>query len=674
MKRLRILYRNLKLSNQFLLWFLLIALVPFGVLSVLIYNYSISTVEKEGRDKLLAVAERQAKQIWKYGDERERDITALSRSHLVHSLLTGEADESSELRTMLRTYREAGVYQDSLLIQPDGTIVFADNRIELVGGNVLANFYLGSQLQQIFQRTITLLSTDFSDFEYSDETGEAVAYLSTPIFANGVLEGVMLLRVDTQEIYRLVNDREGLGRTGETMLARSWQENVQYVSPLREDPGAAFQRVETEGDLQQAVSGRKGTGTITDYRGERALAAWWYVPFFRWGVIVKMDESEVYASADELSLLFALFGTGTAGFVAFAGLRVARSISRPIEVITDAANQMDAGNLSRPINVHTGNEIGILARSFNHMAARIKEIVENLDALVDERTKQLGEKNRDLEQTLEKLKVTQDKLVQQEKMASLGGLTAGIAHEIKNPLNFVNNFSELSADLVRELKAELDQHSETLPAETKDLISEILTDLEQNARKIREHGKRADSIVRGMLLHSRGAAGQSHRTQINELLDEYVNLAYHGLRAKDSNFNVTIERDYDPNLAPIDVVPQDISRVFLNIVNNGCYAAYKKKLDTRGSFTPTIKVQTRDRGEWCEIRIQDNGIGIPPSQIEKVFDPFFTTKPPGEGTGLGLSLSYETVVSEHHGEIRVESKAYEGAAFIIRLPKRAKKS
>ena len=674
MKRLRIFYRNLRLSNQFLFWFLLIALIPLVVLSILTYNYSVSTIEEEGRDKLLAVAARQATEIWKYGDERERDITALSRSHLVHTLLTGEGDESAELRTMLRTYREAGVYQDSLLIRPDGTIVFADNRIELIGSNVRADFYRDSQLQQIFQRTITLLSTDFSDFEYSEETGEATAYVSSPIFADGVLEGVMLLRIDTQDIYRLVTDREGLGLTGETMLARPWQGEVQYVSPLREDPGAAFRRIETSEELLQAVSGRKGTGTITDYRGQQALAAWWYVPFFRWGIVVKIDESEVYAPANRLSLLFALFGATIAVFVAFTGLRVARSISRPIEVITDAANQMDAGNLSRPINVHTGNEIGVLARSFNHMAARIKEVVGNLDALVDERTKQLGQKNHDLEQTLDKLKQTQDKLVQQEKMASLGGLTAGIAHEIKNPLNFVNNFSDLSVDLVRELKEELEQHAESLPEETRGAITEILSDLEQNAKKIQEHGKRTDSIVRGMLLHSRGASGQRHPTQINDLLDEYVNLAYHALRAKDTNFNVTIERDYDASLEPIDVVPQDISRVFLNIVNNGCYAAYKKKLDTRGSFSPTIRVQTRNDGDWCEIRIQDNGIGIPPSQIEKVFDPFFTTKPPGEGTGLGLSLSYETVVTEHHGEIRVESKAYEGTTFIIRLPKHAKTS
>jgi len=259
----------------------------------------------------------------------------------------------------------------------------------------------------------------------------------------------------------------------------------------------------------------------------------------------------------------------------------------------------------------------------------------------------------------------QEKLVMQEKMASLGGLTAGIAHEIKNPLNFVNNFAALCVDLTGELRDELKRD----PASA--LVEELLTDLEQNARRIAEHGKRADRIVQGMLLHSRGTAGDRRPTDINTVLDESVNLAYHGLRAKDSSFNVTIERDYDASIGLVEVVPQDISRVFLNIVNNACYSAHQKAKEQGESYSPTLRLASRNLGNWCEIRIEDNGLGIPKTVIDKIFNPFFTTKPPGEGTGLGLSLSYETVVRDHHGDLRVETKEGECATFIIRLPKTA---
>ena len=259
----------------------------------------------------------------------------------------------------------------------------------------------------------------------------------------------------------------------------------------------------------------------------------------------------------------------------------------------------------------------------------------------------------------------QEKLVMQEKMASLGGLTAGIAHEIKNPLNFVNNFAALCVDLVGELREELKQNPGS------PLVEELLTDLEQNSARIAEHGKRADRIVQGMLLHSRGTAADRRPTDINTVLDESVNLAYHGLRAKDSSFNVTIERDYDASIGMVEVVPQDISRVFLNIVNNACYSAHQKSMQLGESFSPTLQLASRNVGGWCTIRIEDNGMGIPKAVMDKIFNPFFTTKPPGEGTGLGLSLSYETVVRDHHGDIRVESQEGEYAAFVIRLPKTA---
>ncbi|MGA8265843.1 MAG: HAMP domain-containing sensor histidine kinase, partial [Ignavibacteriaceae bacterium] len=200
-------------------------------------------------------------------------------------------------------------------------------------------------------------------------------------------------------------------------------------------------------------------------------------------------------------------------------------------------------------------------------------------------------------------------------------------------------------------------------------VQDIVKDLKQNLEKINQHGKRADSIVKGMLLHSRGTAGEKTPTDINDLLEQYVNLAYHGMRAQNKDFNITIERDYDKTLGNINVVPQDISRVFLNIINNSCYAANDRKKTGGDDFSPTIKVSTKDLKNKVEIRIKDNGNGIPEKIKDKLFQPFFTTKPTGEGTGLGLSLSYDIVVKQHGGEIKIESKEGEGAEFIIIIPK-----
>ena len=267
------------------------------------------------------------------------------------------------------------------------------------------------------------------------------------------------------------------------------------------------------------------------------------------------------------------------------------------------------------------------------------------------------------------LKEAQNQLIQAEKMASLGQLTAGIAHEIKNPLNFINNFSELSIELSNDLLLEIENQGDKLDPKTVDYLKELLTDLDHNVHKINEHGRRADSIVKGMLLHSRGKSGEKQKTNLNDLVNEYLNLAYHGFRAQDSTFNCKMETSYDPTLEPINVVPQNISRVFLNILNNGCYSISEKKKEKKDSFDPILKVSTKNFEDKVEIRIKDNGKGIPQDILDKIFNPFFTTKPAGKGTGLGLSLSYDIIVQEHKGELKIETEAGEYAEFIITVPK-----
>ena len=271
-----------------------------------------------------------------------------------------------------------------------------------------------------------------------------------------------------------------------------------------------------------------------------------------------------------------------------------------------------------------------------------------------------------IQNTLSELKATQSQLIQSEKMASLGELTAGIAHEIQNPLNFVNNFSDVNTELIDELKSEL--ATGNVP-----LANEIANDIKDNEEKINHHGKRADAIVKGMLQHSRSSTGQKEPTDINALTDEYLRLAYHGLRAKDKSFNATTKTEFDNSIDKINVVPQEIGRVILNLINNAFYAVGEKQKESLNGYEPTVIVSTKTvkpplggLGAKVEIRVKDNGNGIPQKVLDKIFQPFFTTKPPGQGTGLGLSLSYD-IVKAHGGELKVETKEGEGSTFVIEL-------
>jgi signal transduction histidine kinase len=273
---------------------------------------------------------------------------------------------------------------------------------------------------------------------------------------------------------------------------------------------------------------------------------------------------------------------------------------------------------------------------------------------------------RRLTDTLERLKTTQEQLVVQEKLASLGALTAGIAHEIKNPLNFVNNFAALSIELIDELK---DAIRAAPPGEEQ--ATELMELLAGNLGKVVQHGKRADSIVKNMLLHSRAGSGERRVADINLLVEESLNLAYHGARAEKQGFNVTIERSLDPSAGEVDVLPQEITRVFLNLISNGFYATVKRKERASAGYEPILLAATRNLGDRVEIRIRDNGTGIPPEVKEKMFDPFFTTKRAGEGTGLGLSLSHDIVVKQHRGSIEVETSPGEYTEFRIVLPRSA---
>ena len=289
-------------------------------------------------------------------------------------------------------------------------------------------------------------------------------------------------------------------------------------------------------------------------------------------------------------------------------------------------------------------------------AILLEETIEELE----QKRKAIEETNEALNKSLVELRSTQAQLIQSEKMASLGELTAGIAHEIQNPLNFVNNFSEVSAELVEEMNDEID-HGNLEDAK------EIAHDLIQNLDKINHHGKRAGEIVKGMLQHSRQSSGQKEPTDINALADEYLRLAYHGLRSKDKSFNATLKTDFDESIGKIDLIPQDIGRVMLNLITNAFYAVNEKRQKQQEGYEPSVSVTTKKVGHKVEMKVTDNGMGISKSIQNKIFQPFYTTKPTGEGTGLGLSLSYD-IIKAHGGEIKVESKEGVGTEFKIILP------
>jgi two-component system NtrC family sensor kinase len=399
----------------------------------------------------------------------------------------------------------------------------------------------------------------------------------------------------------------------------------------------------------------------TAFDGGSVLAAHAAIPRVDWIVFVQLPLSEamapLYASVVQT---LSLMGLGVM-LATVAGTFLAHRMVVPIRQLEDGAERFGSGDLSERIVIRTGDEIETLADRFNLMASRVQESYETLEAKVEERT-------RDLNTSLEDLHKAQNRLIQSEKLASLGQLTAGIAHEIKNPLNFVNNFASLSAELVDELQEVLQPAN--LEPKTREEVDEIADLLKGNLGKVVQHGKRADSIIKNMLLHSRSGSGEHRPVEINALVEESLNLAYHGARAAQPSFNITLVRDYDPAAGKADVYPQELTRVLLNLMSNGFYATERRKAaGLEPSYEPILSATTRDLGDRVEIRVRDNGTGIPESVKAKMFDPFFTTKPAGEGTGLGLSLSHDILVKQHGGSIDVATEPGQFTEFTITLPR-----
>ena len=350
--------------------------------------------------------------------------------------------------------------------------------------------------------------------------------------------------------------------------------------------------------------------------------------------------------------------------VALGWIFVGRYLIRRLTGLAASMRSMAEGNLEVPVEVRGNDEVTDMAEALEVFRRHALE-VQRLN-LVEKLADELQDKNVELEQTLKDLKTAQHQVIMQEKLASLGQLTAGIAHEIKNPLNFVNNFSEVSGELIEEAREVLGEVRERVPDDARDEIEGILDDLTGNLQKINQHGKRADGIVHSMLEHSRGQSGERRAVDLNALLKQYADLAYHAMRARDQQFNVTWEEELDGAMGEIEVVPQDLSRVFLNLITNACQATFERA-KSDGAYDPRIRLFSKRQDDQAEFRIRDNGPGIPQDMIKKIFEPFVTTKPTGEGTGLGLSLSQD-IVAQHGGLMGVESEPGVFTEFWITLP------
>ncbi len=353
------------------------------------------------------------------------------------------------------------------------------------------------------------------------------------------------------------------------------------------------------------------------------------------------------------------------GAVALGWLFVGRYLIRRLTGLAGAMRSMAEGNLEVPVEVRGHDEVTDMAEALEVFRRHALE-VQRLN-LVEKLADELKEKNTELEETLKDLKTAQHQVIMQEKLASLGQLTAGIAHEIKNPLNFVNNFSEVSGELIEEAREVLGEVRDQVPEDARDEVEGILDDLTANLQKIHQHGKRADGIVHSMLEHSRSQSGERRAVDLNALLKQYADLAYHAMRAQDQMFNVTWEEDLDGGMGDVEVVPQDLSRVFLNLITNACQATFERARNSDGGYEPRIRLSSKRGDRQAEFRIRDNGPGIPQDMIKKIFEPFVTTKPTGEGTGLGLSLSQD-IVAQHGGLMGVDSEPGSFTEFWITLP------
>ncbi len=514
--------------------------------------------------------------------------------------------------------------------------------------------------------------------EYYPKIDKWALTISIPISIGGKA-GLMVCSVDATSLKEYL-ETHSFSKTGNVYII-----NANGIKIFEKGEKTLNDKKVVQEAMDVIKSGARAMGTkkYTSTDGEKMVSCYAFPENMDWAVIAEIKESKAYEPVFKIRnslLVWILFGIGIA---LAGGFLFSNDISKPIIKLSKEAEKVTAGNFDINVTYKGKDAIGVLGSTLENMSHSLKEsfarIAEqnrlleeynrSLEQKVADRTIQLKEKNETLELTLQKLKDTQEQLVMQQKLASLGQLTAGIAHEIKNPLNFVNNFAKLSVGLVAEIEDELNANKDNPANYDVGYLEEILGDIKTNVKKISEHGARADNIVKNMLEHSRSDSGEFAQTDLNKLLEEAVSLSYHGMKTQDQEFNTELILNLDKNIPVTKLNAQALSQVFINLCNNSFYALKKKKISGIANYEPQFIVTTINHEKMMEIQLRDNGTGIPKDILKKIFEPFFTTKPTGEGTGLGLSLSFDIVSQIHRGEMSVDSEENSFSQFVIKLPK-----
>ena len=666
---------------QLVLYFLAISLIPLMIASYVTYNISKRVILTGAKKHLQNSGLKQISLLNVFFSEKEKNaanlmeelIKPVNEFKLIETIEKFGVDSPEYLAAKqmiaakLVKHQSVLNYENLILIAKNSTVLLSANQNLLRAGTKLiatesesADIFL-----KLFHSALVSASPQISPLGFYSKDGPPSIFIATPLLDNKLnVTAVLMFQLDDRSLFELIKNFQGVGATGETIVAFELNHELIILSSFLKNDSPQIYRINPSSSfgkfMLQVLAGQQETASIKDFRGEESIAVGKKVnPNSNWAIITKVKQSELLKTVDVIRYFSWKILALTFIAVTLLALIVAKKIASPIKFLTEKTKQMAAGDFKQRTCALPNNEIGKLGESFDEMAVQLNNMVNNLDSLVKERTSQLEHK-------VEELKQTQNRLVIQEKLASLGALTAGIAHEIKNPLNFVNNFAELAFGVKDELAELIDSLEGKSPQDILEQLKELLDTLNLNLSKIQKHGKRADSIVHNMLQHSRGNPSDKIETDLNKLLEEYIELAYHGYRAIDASFNVSLKKDLQADLPLLKVSPQEISRVFLSILNNAFYAV-KQKQKKNQSFNPTVWISSSQDSKNINISFADNGIGIPAEVLPKLFTPFFTTKPAGEGTGLGLSLSYN-IIEEHGGTIEVESLENEQTTFTIILP------
>ena len=600
-------------------------------------------------------------------------IIELSSELAVSERTTGLRTFSAELAGNLQGIQvsvELGVALQEQLNQLQDQATLRSRELNEQVGPLLDDqvFYMATGLRE--------LADDPAPIEVRGAETEVISlHALSAVDARGNLAGSLISDVVVQDDLELVETLEerfraataGTFRALDTLGERAPRQLRQTLETIHElglgENGAFPVRREYLEELRNQLAYLARNKTITDSL-EAAVAS--LTVGLEVDALAATQESEAALNLGR-SLLVALNVLGISSAALILWLFVGRFLIARLTALSRAMRRMAEGDLETRIEVRGRDEVGEMAQALEVFRQHALD-VQRLN-LVEELATRVEAQNEELGKTLQDLRKAQDQIVMQEKLASLGQLAAGIAHEIKNPLNFVNNFADISTDLLEDLKEELETVKEHAPEESLAEIEDISGDLTGNLERIVHHGQRASSIVYGMLEHARKEGGEKRPTEINAMLEEYIALAFHSMRAVDNRFQMTIRKDLGENVGAIEAVPQDLSRVFLNIVTNACQATFDKQIAENADpgYQPELQVQSRKENGQIEVRIKDNGPGIPESHLARIFEPFFTTKDTDKGTGLGLSLSHD-IVRGHGGTLAVNSETGEGAEFVITLP------